>query len=117
MLLSKAELEKLAEKYQKKADHAIEKYQETGISRYYREYRDNGDLADAMTIAASAADDHHKLIAIESQIRFEAARAECALQDNADREVLVGILNDHISYAASVCGYTRKARIPEKGGA
>lgn len=38
MLLSKEELETLAERHQKKADKAYMHYQETGTQRYLREH-------------------------------------------------------------------------------
>lgn len=37
-MICKAELEALAKKYAAKADKAYQNYQETGISRYSREY-------------------------------------------------------------------------------
>lgn len=59
--MKREELEALAERYQGKADKAYMNYQETGMSRYDREHRNNGDLADALRMAARAPDDAHKL--------------------------------------------------------
>lgn len=52
------ELEKLAERYQQRADRAFENYQETGIKRYDTERNNMEDLADALRMAANAADEH-----------------------------------------------------------
>ena len=43
-MICKAELEALAEKYAAKADKAFQNYQETGISRYSREYHNAEEL-------------------------------------------------------------------------
>lgn len=59
--MKREELEALAERYQGKADKAFMNYQETGMARYDREHRNNEDLADALRMAAKAADDAHKL--------------------------------------------------------
>ena len=52
-MMSKAELEVLAEKYEAKAARSFQNYQETGISRYDREYRNADSLASAMRMAAT----------------------------------------------------------------
>lgn len=51
-------LEALAERYQKRADRAFENYQETGIKRYDTERNNMENLADALRMAANAADEH-----------------------------------------------------------
>lgn len=56
--MDKKTLEALAERYQKRADHAFENYQETGIKRYDTERNNMEDLADALRMAANAADEH-----------------------------------------------------------
>lgn len=55
------ELEKLVEKYQKKADKAEETYQKTGMARYHETYWRNQVMADALRMAMSAKDDHDTL--------------------------------------------------------
>ena len=55
--MDKKTLEALAERYQKRADHAFENYQETGIKRYDTERNNMEDLADALRMAANAADE------------------------------------------------------------
>lgn len=59
--MKREELEALAAKYQKKADEAFQNYQDTGMTRFDRAYRNNEDLADALRMAARAADDSHRL--------------------------------------------------------
>ena len=75
--MNRVELEALAAKYQEKAEKAYRNYQETGITRYSREMRNNEDLADAIRMAARAADDAHKLVDLRvtlSTLGSEAAR-------------------------------------------
>ena len=71
-------LMKLADSYRKKADAAYQNYQETGIARYYSAYHRNEDLADALQIAANAADEHNDLIAIRGELAHFAFRAAMA---------------------------------------
>ena len=54
MGLTKAELQRLAEKQEAKAERTFQLYQETGIARYDRERRNAEDLADALFAAADA---------------------------------------------------------------
>lgn len=56
--MDRSELEKLAERYQQKADRAFENYQDTGLRRYDTERNNMEDLADALRMAANAADEH-----------------------------------------------------------
>lgn len=75
--MKREEIEALAVKYQAKADKAFMNYQETGMTRYDREHRNNEDLADALRMAARAADDAHKLVDLRvtlSTLGSEAAR-------------------------------------------
>ena len=53
--MDRSELEKLAERYQQKADRAFENYQDTGLRRYDTERNNMEDLADALRMAANAA--------------------------------------------------------------
>lgn len=54
--MTKKELIALADKHQEKADKAYKNYQETGITRYSRDYRNSEDLAAALRMAAKAAE-------------------------------------------------------------
>lgn len=60
--MDKKTLETLAERYQKRADRAFENYQETGIKRYDTERNNMEDLADALRMAANAADEHNAYV-------------------------------------------------------
>lgn len=62
MTLSKENLLGMADRYQMKADKAYQTYQETGMQRYQREYHNNEDLADALRMAAGAADDYDRMV-------------------------------------------------------
>ena len=74
--MDKKALESLAEKYETKADHAYRNYQETGITRYDRERRQNEELAEAMHMAATAADDHHALVHLRGSLASLASEAK-----------------------------------------
>lgn len=74
--MTKAELEKLAEQYQRKADTAYQNYQETGITRYDTARRKNEDLADALRMAANAADEHSSLVHLKGTLSRLASKAE-----------------------------------------
>lgn len=84
LTMKKAELEKLAEKYQRKADDADQAYQETGIGRYDTTRRNNEDLAEALRMAASAEEDHAKMVFLKvelSRLASEAASVEYTSED------------------------------------
>ena len=75
--MKREEIERLAEKYQAKADKAYSNYQDTGITRYDREYRNNEDLAEALRLAAQNADREQERIALRislSDLAYSAKR-------------------------------------------
>ena len=76
--MDKKKLMKLADSYRKKADAAYQNYQETGATRYCNSYHRNDDLAEALQIAANAADEHNALIAIRGELAHFAFRAAMA---------------------------------------
>ena len=86
--MTEKELYDLAEKYQTKADRAYQIYQETGIARYDRAYRNAEELADALRMAASAADEHTQLIGLRAELYSLASRAQRAGDDPAKLETL-----------------------------
>lgn len=96
--MTKAELERLAEQYQHKADTAYQNYQETGVTRYNAVRRKSEDMADALRMAANAAEDHAKLIHLRgalSQLAGKADRIAWAPEEQKDaltREVIGGLL-------------------------
>lgn len=86
--MTKERLYAMAEKYQAKADRAYQTYQETGIARYDRAYRNAEELADALRMAASAADEHTQLIGLRAEFYSLASRAQRAGNDPAKLETL-----------------------------
>lgn len=76
--MTKKELEKLIAKYQKRADDAAEKFQETGLRRYYTTHWNNLDLADALRMAASAKHDHEMLSDMRMMLSNFASRGAAA---------------------------------------
>lgn len=66
------------------ADKAYKNYQETGITRYSRDYRNNEDLAAALRMAANAEENHRNLVSLRvdiSRVASSAADAERAAED------------------------------------
>lgn len=100
-MLSKAELEALAEKYEAKAARAFQNYQETGISRYDREHRNADDLASAMRMAASAERDYTKLVNIRGSVSMLASKAQLALKEPEDKResAMEKVLKDLVALA------------------
>lgn len=87
-MICKAELEALAEKYAAKADKAFQNYQETGISRYSREYQNAEDLFFAFQAAANAAEEHAALLGMQTVMHNLAGRAQKADTEEKARAVL-----------------------------
>ena len=77
--MTKVELIALAERWQTKADRAMERYQEDGLARHNREREQAQDLADALQIAASAADDHDERISLRGAVYCLAVKAHAAV--------------------------------------
>lgn len=103
--MTKVELITLAERWQTKADRAMERYQEDGLARHNREREQAQDLADALQIAASAADDHDKLVSLRMMVNQLAVKAHAAVDaldapDRAsDRDILTDLARNVISTA------------------
>lgn len=113
--MTKAELYALAEKYDAKAEKAFRNYQETGISRYGREYRNYEDLAMALRMAASANDDHTQLISIRCDVAILGAKAEDLLAGDlsyAYRDGRVRSLLNDVAAIAATYGLIRRQREP-----
>lgn len=103
--MTKVELITLAERWQAKADRAMDRYQEDGLARHNREREQAQDLADALQIAASAADDHSELISLRGAVYCLAVKAHAAVDaldapDRAsDRDILTDLARNVISTA------------------
>ena len=111
MLLSKDQLETLAERHQKKADKAYMHYQETGTQRYLREHENNSDYADAFLMAADAAEDRVRLGHIKADLGRLASDADKVLWDNADINELKALAERVVSVAVSYGAYARRERL------
>ncbi len=109
MKMDKKELCKLADRYQAKADRAYASYQETGLVRYDRERCNNEDLADALRMAASAADDHAALVSMRGAVCAWAYQAQALEQIPEDqREDKTRRLLSNIAALARVWGLVGK---------
>lgn len=103
--MTKVELIALAERWQTKADRAMERYQEDGLPRHNREREQAQDLADALRVAANAADDHSELISLRGAVYCLAVKAHAAVDaldapDRAsDRDILTDLARNVISTA------------------
>ncbi len=100
-MMSKAELEVLAERYEAKAQRNYQNYQETGITRYDRERRNAEELASAMRMAASASDDYTQLVNLRGTISMLASKAKDAMRQPEERkmEAMREVLRDLVSMA------------------
>lgn len=99
--MNREELLGLAEKYQTKADTAAENYQETGMSRYGSAARRNEDIAEALRMAAAAADEHHEYIGIKAQMSnfaWRANMASTARTDDEKNELVDALIRDLAAY-------------------
>lgn len=105
--MSRQDLEALAKKYRDKAERAYENYQETGISRYNREREKNEDLAEALTMAADAVEEHQALTAMRGSVCEFAAKADRAIREKATREEMEAILRNFVTFAAASGVYRR----------
>lgn len=83
-------LQKLAEKYQQKADRAFDNYQETGAKRYYTERENAEDLADALRMAANVADERAEYLGLKAalaQLFGMAQTIKCAAPESKEKMV------------------------------
>ena len=103
--MTKVEITALAERWQAKADRAMARYQESGLARHNREREQAEDLANALRIAANAADDHSELISLRGVVCCLAVKAHAAVDaldapDRAsDRDILTDLARNVISTA------------------
>lgn len=109
--MNQADLERMADRFQAKADKAYRNYQETGTARYDREYRNYEDLAMALRMAASANDDHAQLISIRCDVAILGAKAEDLLAgdlSDAYRDGRVRSLLNDVAAIAATYGLIRR---------
>ncbi|WP_298069913.1 hypothetical protein [uncultured Mailhella sp.] len=102
MILSKKELEQLADRYQKKYEDAFQSYQETGMTRYATAYQKAQDLADALRMAADAADEHTSYILMRAQVADFARRAAAIqgghLLPSEDKAMVKSLISELVAY-------------------
>lgn len=99
--MDRSELEKLAERYQQRADRAFENYRDTGLRRYDTECNNMEDLAEAMRMAANAADEHAEYTNMRGSIAAFVATAlsiKCTANQD-DRAALIDkLVEDLLAY-------------------
>lgn len=109
-MIDKKDLEKLIERYDKKAETAYRNYQETGMGRYDTERRNAEDLADAMRAAYNAADEHQALVSLRSQVVWWAGEADGLLLREDLPWAVESMLRDIVAYAEAVCHYAKREK-------
>ena len=75
-MLTVSEIYDMAEKYGAKAAAALDKYQETGNSRYDRQKREAEDMEEALRLAAGAAGEHQSLVHLRGELAYLANLAK-----------------------------------------
>ena len=109
--MTQEELIKLANRYDDKANRAYYNYQETGMPRYDRERSNAEDMAEALRMAANAADDHMKLLNLQTEVRDLAYKADLMMTEYGPDHDHTPALNQIISLAEIFCGYKRRDQI------
>ncbi len=95
MILDEKELKKLIEKYDKRADNALQLYQETGAKRHYTANYTSQNMADALRVALQAKEDHEDLQNMKLELSNFASRGAAAtsqLRPESERAELAAIL-------------------------
>lgn len=99
--VDKGAIEKLASKYQEKADKDFSSYQDSGIKRYLYSYHRNEDLAVALRIAAGVADEHQAYMALKirmSEFTQRAQRIESTPINFEKEDMIKSLIEDIIQY-------------------
>lgn len=99
--MDRSELEKLAERYQQRADRAFENYQDTGLRRYDTERNNMEDLADALRMAANEADEHNAYVGMRGAfvgLVTIAQEIELAADEESREELADKLVKDLLSY-------------------
>ena len=100
-MIDKKDLEKLIERYDKKAETAFRNYQET-------ERRNAENMAEAMRAAYNAAEEHANLISIRAQVLWWAGQADGLLRQKDLPAEVESLLLDIVAYAEVVCHYKKR---------
>lgn len=107
-MIDKQELEKLIERYDRKAETAFRNYQETGMGRYDTERRNAENMAEDMRAAYNAADEHTELILLRTQALWWAGQADGLLRQKDLPAAVESLLRDIVAYAELVCHYKKR---------
>lgn len=86
--MTREELQALADRYQRIADRAYQNYQESRIGRYDTKYRDNERLANALRMAAEAAEDHQMMVHYKGELTdlaYKAGRIKYSDSETAEK--------------------------------
>ena len=117
--MTKVEIIALAARWPANADRALDRYPADGLARHNREREQAQDMADALQIAASAADDHSELVSLRGTVNQLAVKAHEALdsmsepEQSSDRTILTGLARKVIS-AARLYGLDSELSAPRK---
>lgn len=108
--MKQADIWKMAEKFQAKADKAFQNYQETGLTRYDTEYQRNDDVAAALRVAAGAADTATALVSIKGDLHMlgNAAARHITNESYKDPEKMRVFLADIVAVARTHGLYCRE---------
>ena len=102
--MDRKRIEKLAYRYGVKAEKAYRNYQDSGDSRYDREYRNNSEMADILSMALGAVDEHNAHISMRADLSNLAAKAEYALRHPDE---VTSALNNVVGVACAYGLYKR----------
>lgn len=99
--MNKAELEKLIDRYGRKAEVAFQNFQETGMTRYDTARRNAEDMADALSMALGAEADHSACISMRCSISLWATKAKAVSTMDTDKKAQESeaILSEIIAFA------------------
>lgn len=98
--MTKDRLKQMAANFRRKADKDFQNYQETGIGRYGNSYHRNEELADALDMAAAAADEHAEHLHMKYQLAVFAKQAQAirTAPDGVKQEMTAQLLRDLEAY-------------------
>lgn len=107
--MTKERLLQLAENFQKKAEKDYENYQATGIGRYDSSRNRNEELADALFMAASAADEHAEYLHMKYQMsEFAHAAKDIRMASEAVKQKMTEKLIRELEAYGCLRGLIRK---------
>lgn len=106
--MTNEEIMEVMDKYTKKADKLFNEFQQTGITRYYSQYRAADEIAEVCRLAAAARDDHYALASLRVNLCNLADMAERVIASRWNPEEARKVLKTVITSACLECNYTRR---------